>query len=261
MMQERFRTRCVAVVLAAGFCVAGWIRTAPASVAYDGTRGLIRTRSADTFRKGTLSFQISEQYGKQNDEHLSPPFFGNPDDSAIVDYHTFITRASLTYALSNFFEIAGNLDVRNWIRTTQEATPGGSLDTKTRGGLGDTDVSAKLTIPIPSKKFKLGAYGNMTFPTGSKERGFTTDSKDITVMGLATIDLSDLQSFVPTRIHLNAGYRFNQNEEKGYGIFDPTNPDSSGFNPPGYPPSPRGSKPPTTTRRCSTRRSSFPRRR
>jgi hypothetical protein len=60
------------------------------------------------------------------------------------------------------------------------------------------------------------------------------------VLGLATIDLSDLESFVPTRIHFNGGYRFNQNEDRGYGIFDPNNPDSSGFNPPGYPFSPIG---------------------
>jgi hypothetical protein len=80
-------------------------------------------------------------------------------------------------------------------------------------------VSAKLTIPIPSEKFKLGAYGNVTFKTGNKGRGFTTDSNDITVLGLATIDLSDLQSFVPTRLHFNGGYRFNKNEDLGYGIF------------------------------------------
>jgi len=116
----------------------------------------------------------------------------------------------------------------------QESTED-QLDTTTRGGLGDTDVSAKLNIPLPSEKFKLGAYGNVTFPTGDKERGFTTDSNDITVMGLGTIDLSDLQTFVPTRMHVNAGWRFNTNEDEGYGIFLPEFPDSNGFNPPGYP--------------------------
>jgi outer membrane protein OmpA-like peptidoglycan-associated protein len=57
-------------------------------------------------------------------------------------------------------------------------------------------------------------------------------------MGLATLDFTDLESFVPTRLHVNAGYRMNRNEEDGYGIFDPENPDTSGFNPPGYPPVP-----------------------
>jgi outer membrane protein OmpA-like peptidoglycan-associated protein len=234
MMHGRWWIRGAAVVVLAAACTAGSVETAPASVAYNGTRGLIRTRSADTFNRGTLSFQLSSNYGKQDDEKLSPAYFGTAD-SALVDYHTFITRAALTYALSDFFEIAADLEVRNWIRTEQEVTDGLSLDTETRGGLGDTDVSAKLSIPLPSQTFKLGAYGNVTFPTGDKERAFTTDSNDITVMGLATIDLSDLETFVPTRMHVNAGYRFNTNEDRGYGIFDPENPDSSGFNPPGYP--------------------------
>jgi outer membrane protein OmpA-like peptidoglycan-associated protein len=236
MMHGRFRIRCAAVVFLAAVCVAWSFQTAPASVAYNGTRGLIRTRSADTFNKGTLSFQLGANYGKQDDERIGPAFFGTAD-SAFVDYHMFIARASLTYALSDFFEIGGNLDVRSWMRSVQESSES-DLDTHTRGGLGDTDVSAKLALPIPSDKFKLGAYGNFTFPTGSKERGFTTDSNDITVLGLATIDLSDLQTFVPTRLHVNAGYRFNTNEEEGYGIFLPEFPDSSGFNPPGYPATP-----------------------
>jgi outer membrane protein OmpA-like peptidoglycan-associated protein len=234
-MQVLLRWGRLGLVLAVAACLAR-PEGASASASYNGTRGLIRTKSADSFRKGTLSFQLSSNYGKQSDEKiLSPGLALSPTDSAIVDYHTFITRATITYALSDFFEIAGDLEVRNWIRTVQEQSPGANLDTYTRGGLGDTDVSAKLTIPIPSEKFKLGAYGNVTFKTGNKERGFSTDSNDITLLGLATIDMSDLQSFVPTRMHFNGGYRFNKNEERGYGIFDPNFPDSSGFNPPGYP--------------------------
>ncbi len=213
---------------------------ATASASYNGTRGLIRTKSADTYRKGSLSFQLSSNYGKQDNEKLTPAFFGGAADSAVVDYHTFITRATITYSLSDFFEIAGDLEVRNWIRTIQEQSPGANEDTYTRGGLGDTDVSAKFTIPIPSETFKLGAYGNMVFDTGDKNKGFTIGDNDITILGLATIDMSDLQSFVPTRLHVNAGYRMNKNEEFGYGIFDPDFPDSSGFNPPGYPPVPTG---------------------
>jgi hypothetical protein len=98
----------------------------------------------------------------------------------------------------------------------------------------------KITLPIPSETFKLGAYGNVVFPTGNKERRFTTEDNDITILGLATIDMSDMQSFVPTRLHFNGGYRMNKNEELGYGIFDPNFPDSSGFNPPGYPGVPAG---------------------
>ncbi|HEX6791931.1 MAG TPA: OmpA family protein [Candidatus Krumholzibacteria bacterium] len=237
MMHGRLCAHRAAVLVLAAVGLGATFEAAPASVAYNGTRGLIRTRSADTFSKGTLSFQLSTNYGKQDDETLGADFFADSTATAVVDYHTFITRAALTFALSDFFEIAADLEVRNWIRTVQESE-NVNLDTATRGGLGDTDVSAKLNIPLPSETFKLGAYGNVTFPTGNKDRGFTTDSNDITVMGLGTIDLSDLETFVPTRIHVNAGYRFNTNEDEGYGIFLPEHPDSLGFNPPGYPPVP-----------------------
>lgn len=236
-MQRISRSGRVGLLLVLAACLA-LPEGAIASASYNGTRGLIRTKSADTYRKGSLSFQLSSNYGKQDNEELVPGGFFPAADSllgnAVVDYHTFITRATITYALSDFFEIAGDLEVRNWIRTIQDEAGHSGLDTYTRGGLGDTDVSAKLTLPLPSEKFKLGAYGNMSFKTGDKERGFSTDSNDITILGLATIDMSDLQSFVPTRLHFNGGIRLNKNEE-GYGIFDPNFPDSSGFNPPGYP--------------------------
>jgi outer membrane protein OmpA-like peptidoglycan-associated protein len=237
-MHGSLRARWIGWTLVAAACLACLPAAARAGVAYNGTRGLIRVRSADTFQKGTLSFQLSANYGKQDDELLTPggffPLADSLNGDAVVDYHTFIARVSVTYALSDFFEISGNLDARSWVRTAQDKGAY-DIDTFTRGGIGDADVSAKLALPLPSETFKLGAYGNVTFPTGSKERGFTTDSNDITVLGLATIDLSDLQSFVPTRLHVNAGYRFNKQEEFGYGIFLPEFPDSNGFNPPGYP--------------------------
>jgi outer membrane protein OmpA-like peptidoglycan-associated protein len=235
-MRGSFRALCaVLLVIATGVTVSP--PSAEASAAYNGTRGLLRTRSADTFRKGSLSFQLSGWYGKHDDQRLTPggffPLADSINGDATVDYHTFIPRIAVTYALSDYFEIAGNLEARSWIRTTQDAG-NYDLDTYTRGGLGDTDVSAKLGIPL-SNRLKLGAYGNVSFSTGNKERRFTTDSNDVTVLGLATLDLTDMDSFVPTRIHANAGYRFNKNEDQGYGVFLPNFPDSSGFNPPGYP--------------------------
>jgi hypothetical protein len=143
MMHGRFGTRCVAAIVLAMVCVAAWVASAAASVAYNGTRGLIRTRSADTFHKGTLSFQISEQYGKQNDEKLGPSFFGSASDSALVDFHTFITRASLTYALSDFLRDRGKsrsaqLDAHHPGRPRREG-----ISTRRRAAaLAYTDVSA-----------------------------------------------------------------------------------------------------------------------
>jgi outer membrane protein OmpA-like peptidoglycan-associated protein len=202
--------------------------SAYADVAYNGTRGLVRTRSAEGLGKGTLNFQLTGQYFQ-----LDGSYAGEQ-----VDYHFIISRATLTYALSNYLEVAANLDIRNWIRKPQSSDS--DLGTDTRGGVGDTDVLGKISIPLPSKYLTLGALGGASFGTGNEERGFTTNSTDFLLEGLATVDLTDWESFVPTRIHFNLGYRWNRNEDKGFGIFMSEYPDSNGFIPPAYPAVPPG---------------------
>lgn len=236
-MAKRILTSiCVALMLTSAV-------SAFAGVAYRGTRGLIRSRSADTIGKGILDFQLSLQYyPSTNDTLLAgapggvlPP---SATSDAIADYHFFITRGTLTYGLNQYAELAVNLDVRSWIRNPTEKN-GNNIDVVTRGGIGDTQVAAKLAFPtVPH--LKLGGYGEVNFPTGNEERGFSTNSRDFLVLGLATLDFTDLNSFVPTRVHVNAGYQWNRNETEGYGIFLPDYPDSSGFWPPAYPPATTG---------------------
>ncbi|MCH7549386.1 MAG: hypothetical protein IH969_07625, partial [Candidatus Krumholzibacteriota bacterium] len=184
--------------------------SAYAGVAYNGGKGLLRTRAADTIGKGRLEFALSSNASKLNDQKF---FLVAPTDSAIVDYWFFISRVGLTYGLGEFAEISGSLDIRNWIRKTQVEPTNSTLDTQTRGGLGDTDVSIKLSAPLPNF-IKLGAQGTFTFSTGNKERGFSTDSRDILALGLLTLDFTEMDSFVPTRLHVNAGYRWNRNETR-----------------------------------------------
>ena len=115
-----------------------------------------------------------------------------------------------------------------------------TLETRTRGGIGDTDLLLKICLPMPTKYVSVGFLGEASFPTGRKEAGFTTGKTDFGAKGLLTLNLVDMKNFVPTRLHLNLGYRFNRNEDAGYGIFYANNPDSSGFYPPAYPRSPEG---------------------
>lgn len=199
-----------------------------ADVAYNGTRGLIRTHTADPLGKGTLNFQVGGQY------YQLDGFYAGEE----VDYHFIITRAALTYSLSNYLEVAANLDIRNWIR--KPSGDDSDLDTYTRGGAGDTDVLAKLSFPLPTPRVRLGVLGGATFSTGNEERGFTSNSTDFLLQGLTTFDLTDWESFVPTRVHFNVGYRWNRNEDEGYGIFLSEFPDSNGSIPPAYPPVPPG---------------------
>jgi outer membrane protein OmpA-like peptidoglycan-associated protein len=210
-----------------------------AGVAFRGTRGLIRSVAADNLGKGKLNFQLSGYYFKYGDLALTPGIGGllgpTPDTQAIVDYHFFITRPTLTYAVSDFLELGASLDIRNWLMDPKERNGHNDLERFTRGGLGDTQLSGKITLPIPAKEIKVGALGELNLPTGNKDRGFTTDNTEFLVMGLATLDFVDLDAFVPTRLHVNAGYRWNKNEQQGYGLFLPDFPDSMGFQPPAYP--------------------------
>lgn len=218
--------------------------SAYATVSYNGTRGLLRTRAADTIGKGNLVIQLGTHFMMNRDEMVFGPLFPElaAGDSALVDYMFFISRVNLTYGLNDYFEVSASLDVRNWIRTIKEDFNNNNLDTATRGGLGDTDVLAKGSIPLPTDRLKLGALGMFTFPTGNEARRFTIGETDIVALGLATIDFTDIESFVPTRAHVNAGYRWDRNETQGFGVFNPNIPDSSGFNPPGYPLTPTGEK-------------------
>jgi outer membrane protein OmpA-like peptidoglycan-associated protein len=230
----------VAVVLTVVFTAS---YASAAGVSYNGTRGLLRTKAADTVGKGNLAFALSSHFQKLNDVEVGSlaGIFDDPGNPATVDYLFFITRVGLTYGLNDYFEIAASLDVRNWVRTVGD-DGGHELDTFTRGGVGDTEVTAKLSIPLPTDRLKVGAAGTFSFPTGNEDRGFTTNETDITILGLATVDLTHLERFVPTRLHFNGGYRINRNEDDGYGIFNPEDPDASGFNPPGYPLVPPGEK-------------------
>lgn len=209
--------------------------SAGAGTAYHGTRGLIRTLSADNIGKGKLNFQLGGNYFQYPGEKL----LAGPYAGATFDYHMVIGRASLTYALSDYLEIAANLDGRARLSDPKDKA-GYEIDSGTRGGLGDSQVSGKLSVPLPSSVVKLGALGEASFATGNEERGFTAGETDVLVLGLLTFDFVDLESFVPTRLHFNSGYRFNKNEEEGYGIFDPVDPAASGFQPPAYPAVPEG---------------------
>lgn len=208
-----------------------------AGVAHQGTRGLIRSRAADGLGKGMLNFQLSTYYYTYGDSTLRFGRYSFNDagtTDAVVDYHFLITRATLTYGLNDYFEIAANLELRNWV---QNPTNKGDhqMDVLTRGGIGDTQLSAKLGAPLGVQSVWVGGLGMFNAPTGSKDRRFSTENWDILVMGLLTLDFTDLEAFVPTRVHVNAGWQFNKNEEKGYGLFLAEHPNQSGFGPPGYP--------------------------
>ncbi len=62
--------RRLSVILLAVSLVAG-ARPADAGVAHHGTRGLIRTLSADNIGKGKLNFQLSSNYFRYDNQKLT----------------------------------------------------------------------------------------------------------------------------------------------------------------------------------------------
>ena len=234
------RTAC-AIVLVATLAASG---AAWGQDGWKGTSGLLHVERAGTVGRGVLLFSLGTSYYK-TDATLTkgPRSMLNPTDfdEADVDYHFFGSRAVLTFGLSDYVEFAAGLNVRNWImQVPDEFEVNDVFETRTRGGLGDTDLLLKLCPPVPSKYVAVGVLGHASFPTGREEAGFTTGSTDFGVKGLLSLSLPESRKFVPMRLHLNAGYRFNKNEDDGYGILYANNPDSTGFYPPGYPRSPEG---------------------
>jgi outer membrane protein OmpA-like peptidoglycan-associated protein len=214
--------------------------------AWKGTGGLLHLERAGTVGRGMLIFSLGTSYTKSGqtltrDAEGFSWINGTSLDQAPVDFHFFVSRAALTLGLSDYLEFSAALNVKNWImQVDDEQKVKDVFDTRTRGGIGDTDVLLKLCPPIPSKYVSVGVLGEASFPTGRKVARFTTDEIDFGVKGLLTLSYTGAERFVPTRLHFNLGYRFNRNEENGYGIFHPNDPDVSGFYPPAYPKSPEG---------------------
>jgi outer membrane protein OmpA-like peptidoglycan-associated protein len=210
------------------------------NTSWNGTAGLLRVYGANTVGNGKLVFSLGTSYSRRTDVPIDNS--GALGTDPTVNYNFFISRAGLTLGLSKYIEISTTLDVRNWImQVPAEYSNPDTFETGYYGGLGDTRTNIKLCLPLPSERLKLGVLGSVSFPTGRTEDGrkFSTDAIDYSVTGLATLNLTDIEGFVPTRFHLNVGYHVNRNEN-GYGILNTNNPNLSGFYPPAYPATPVG---------------------
>lgn len=226
------------VALAAASCAAS------GQDAWSGTAGLLHLESASTVGRGKLVFSLGSSYYRTGETLTRGPLSfinGTTLSEANVDYNFFLSRAALTFGLNDYVEFSAALDVRNWImQVASEDRVKGVFETRSRGGLGDTELLLKLCPPVPTKYVSLAVLGEASFPTGRAEGRFTTGNTDFALKGLLSLNFTDTKRFIPTRLHFNLGYRFNENEIKGYGILYANNPDSSGFFPPAYPRSPEG---------------------
>ncbi|HUV35466.1 MAG TPA: OmpA family protein [Patescibacteria group bacterium] len=227
-------------LLVAAFLVSILPGIAGGQDSWNGTAGMLRVYEAGTIGKGKLIFSLGTSYYRRGSELVTkgPQSYLKDHyllDKAEVDYNFFISRAALTLGLSDYIELAASLDVRNWILQVGKDFEEEDFETRNRGGIGDTELMLKLCPPLPVRYVRAGVLGQVRFPTGNEERRFSTDKIDFGIKGLLTLDFTKTERFVPTKLHFNAGYRFNKNEEQGYGVLYANNPDVSGFYYPGYP--------------------------
>ena len=192
-----------------------------------GLRGLLEIRSADIQGRGVVAVGAFPRLHWLEDEGSNQHVF------VITDFH-------LAYGLTPYLEAAVSAPLRSW-GVNQAA--GSSIEPSSLLGWGDLLTSAKLQLPLPWKTVRLGGFGVVSAGTGSSSRGMSSESTDIEAGGLLTVDLTKLQHFVPTRLHLNGGYRWNRNEARGVGMAPLDSLRQGGFWPPAYPPLTPGASP------------------
>lgn len=200
----------------------------PGSAAASGTApggltGLLRTPTADTAGRGVFEFGVFSSFHSIEDLDLNPHYF-------------WIQELQLGVGASPYLEVGAMLPVRTrWIDRQDESS--GATSTT---GFGDLVASGKLQLPLPGSYVRLGTFLSVTAPTGSESRGFSSGHTDFELGGVMTVDLADIEKFVPIRLHFAGGYRWNQNETDGLATKSLEDVASGGFWPPSYPAVPAG---------------------
>ena len=191
-----------------------------------GLTGLSRTRTADTIGRGVFELGAFSSVHTLDDPNLNR--------------HTFwVHQLQLNIGTSPHLELGAMLPLQSrWIDRRD-----GSTGTASTTGVGDMVVGGKLRLPLPGRFVRFGAFTLVSLPTGSRSRGFTSNTTDFEISGAMTIDLSTIETFVPMRLHLGGGYRWNQNEVDGLAANSLTDVAAGGFWPPSYPAVPLGEGP------------------
>jgi len=223
MHQRRYgQKNRLPVWLAGGFALAlclGALDVRAQGITSGGLQGFVRLHSANGLGQAIL------EPGVMSQAHSLV-------DSAGVRHYMLINELQFGYGVSRFFEIGVSLPLRAW---RVDSAVDSIVPPRQLVGFGDLLVGAKLRLPLPWKKVRLAGLGRVSLPTGSRSRGFSSESTDLEAGALLTLDFSDLENFPPTRIHLNAIYRWNRNELNGFGMSSLHTGVSDGFWPPAYP--------------------------
>ncbi|MEZ4397688.1 MAG: hypothetical protein R3C71_12320 [Candidatus Krumholzibacteriia bacterium] len=191
------RTRRAAAAL---LIAAVWAAPALAGFGLPETQGLLHVRSDETTGLGALGFVLGESYYYQ-------------DVGQSSRYHWYTMRLGLAFGLGEAGHVTYDQRLVGLMRfaAPQDGDLSAAIgDSDWTAGLGDADLGLKLALPLPGSRLHLAAEGALRLPVGDTQRRFSSESRDYEAVGILSVDLLRGGSFVPTRLHLNAGIRANR---------------------------------------------------
>ncbi len=192
-----------------------------AEVTINGQKGLLRTYSAKTLKKGKLAINLSSEYS--GDTYYVKDIT-NPQVISVS------SNLGLTFGLANF------LDLSFAIPVYMDMLNGDNIDKIQDGAPGDAGISLKFQYPPYEHPgvFDMSYFGHLYLPTGTKNKGvfprhvyhrasstqndislYTAEKPAVDMLMLWTLDFGQIawesQDQTQIQVHLNFGARFNTN--------------------------------------------------
>ncbi len=204
------------------------IMPSSAHLSHNGLPGVVRTESAQTLGHGKLGLSIGA-HGHVDDQivrerrflHYQSSVVRVPDTTNISELQSGSISLNVAIGISDYFDLGLGLPIHADMLPEDFKT-----NKMTAAGIGDFKVTGKLQYPPyeHSKVFDMALWGQLSFPSGSKSKGFlpkevyyipkdssvtnhfySASKHSIATMMLWTFDPSYLKSGPPLRFHLNYG--------------------------------------------------------
>lgn len=183
-----------------------------------GHKGVVRTLSAKTYGRARLNIGSGVHFG-QDDEYLVPFSVRDANNQLVIvndPARLLSSNALFTISPLSFWDIGANLPFYyDW------SGLGGLSD----GGLGDLEVSTKLSPKITKDFYYQGYYVGVTIPIGMKSNGifprhpyyledkainpaesfYSSKNAALKALALFTFDIGEKVSSFPLQVHANLG--------------------------------------------------------
>ena len=168
--------------------LAGWYGPSYGLPGMKGMRGTFRVVSGDSEPCGNQSLNLWFDYWRK----ASP---STQEEMNLRMALAAVPRPSVELYLTGGLKKAQNL---------------GSASDEGLVGLSDTEIGLKYA-PRTFSFFKSGMDFYLTLPTGKNE--FSSGGMGVGVLGVATLDFKDFESFIPVRFNANLGYHHSGKRE------------------------------------------------